>query len=161
MPICWNCDTEATEAYRDEHGVRKFLCDTCAEAWKSGYTYAANGTDTWPVPLDGWSDDATTPAAQSAVSPLPSPIDAELLDELAWHVERIETAPLFTMYQQPGALYELMAELGIDSFTLPDGRTVRCHAECVQRTYYTIQIDNGDGTTDDHEAGYQETPVCN
>ena len=53
-----------------------------------------------------------------------------------------------------------MTELGIDSFTLTDGRVVRRHAECIQRTSYTIQIDNGDGTTDDHEAGYRETLVC-
>ena len=154
MPICWNCDTEATEVYRDEHGVRKFLCDTCADAWKAGYTYAANSSDTWPVPLAGWGDD-TAPAPQPARSAEPI-----LMEAFAQRVEQMETAPLFPEYEQPANLYELMTELGIDSFTLTDGRVVRRHAECIRRTNYYIQIDNGDGTTDDHEAGYQETPLC-
>ena len=160
MPICWNCDTEATEAYRDEHGVRKFLCDTCAEAWKSGYTYAANGSDTWPVALDGWGDDGATPAPQPAGRAEPILMDEDLLEAFAQRVEEMETAPLFPEYEQPANLYDLMTELGIDSFTLTDGRVVRRHAECIQRTNYYIQIDNGDGTTDDHEAGYKETPLC-
>ena len=159
MPICWNCDTEATEVYRDEHGARKFLCDTCAEAWKSGYTYAANGNDIWPVPLDGWGDDAT-PAAQPARSNEPIIMDEDLLEAFAQRVEQMETAPLFPEYEQPGNLYDLMTELGIDSFTLRDGRVVHRHAEVVQRTNLFIRIDNGDGTTDDHEAGYRETQLC-
>ena len=159
MPICWNCDTEATEAYCDERGTRKFLCDTCAEAWKSGYTYAANGSDTWPVPLDGWGDDAT-PAPQPARGNEPIIMDEDLLEAFARRVEQIETPPLFPEYEQPANLYELMADLGIDSFTLTDGRVVRRIAESIHRTNYYIQIDNGDGTTDDHEAGYRETPLC-
>ena len=161
MPTCWNCDTEATEVYRDEHGQRKFLCDTCAEAWKSGYIYAADGHDVWPMPLDVWGDDTATPASQPASGVEPLILDDDLLDALARRVEQIETAPLFPEFEQPSALYELMTELGIDSFTLPDGRIVHRRAECVQRTNFTIQIDNTNGTRDHHEAGYEETIVCN
>ena len=112
------------------------------------------------MPLDDWSDD-TVPAPQPAKSAEPILMDEDLLEAFAQRVEQMETAPLFPEYEQPANLYELMTELGIDSFTLTDGRVVRRHAECIQRTSYYIQIDNADGTTDDHEAGYEETPVCN
>ena len=105
--------------------------------------------------------DDTVPSPQPARSAEPIIMDEDLLEAFAQRVEQMETAPLFPEYEQPANLYELMTELGVDSFTLTDGRVVRRHAECIQRTNYYIQIDNGDGTTDDHEAGYQETPVCN
>lgn len=107
-------------------------------------------------------NDSPGPALVPARTTAPIPVDEDLLATLAQGVARMEARQLFPEYERAAHLYVLMAESGLDSVTLPDGRVVRRRATCVRRTDYSIEIENTDGSNSIYEAGFEEEPVsCN
>ena len=147
MDYCWNCDTEATHVYRNTYNRPTYLCQTCADAFETGYAYGEEHASNIPVPIDDWEDDDTPELSEPAVTP-------DIIAEVLYHIDQIENGPLFPEFECAGNLKAYLERLGITQLTLPDGRTVALRAQYIHRTNYYVDI-TSEYDTESWEAGYE------